>query len=81
MNALIKTRAETLASAVGKSNPPKLPFGIVQDYSRVTHAITGKIDRFCWPVLNHDVSAFSSPRLAGSINLLVPVLISCQYRG
>jgi len=46
MNALITTRAETLASAVRRLNPPKLPFGIVQDYSRVTHAITDKIDRF-----------------------------------
>ena len=81
MNALITTRAEPLASVMGKSNPPTLPFGIVQDYSRVTHAITGKIDRFCWPVLNHDVSDFSSPKLAGSINPLVPVLILCQYRG
>jgi len=81
MDALITTRSENLASAVARLNRPKLPFGIVPDYSRVTHAITGKIDRFCWPVLNHDVSDFSSPRLTGSINPLVPVLISCQYRG
>ena len=47
------------ASAAGGYNQPKLPFGIVSNYSRVTHAITGKIDRFCWPVLNIDVSTFS----------------------